>query len=66
MRFVDNNGVTDPHLNLAFEEYLLRREDQKEPLLLFYVENRRRRGLKKILVQEAPELAAKLADERLL
>ncbi len=37
MRFVDNNGVTDPHLNLAFEEYLLRREDQKEPLLLFYV-----------------------------
>ena len=36
------------------------------PLLLFYVENRRRRGLRKILAQEAPELAAKLADERLL
>jgi lipoate-protein ligase A len=29
--------VTDPRLNLAFEEYLLRRSDQKEPLLLFYV-----------------------------
>ena len=36
------------------------------PLLLFYVENRRRRGLRKILAQEAPELAAKLAEERIL
>lgn len=35
------------------------------PLLLIYVETRRRRGLKKILAQEAPELAAKLRDERI-
>ncbi|HLP08192.1 MAG TPA: hypothetical protein VK178_08490 [Opitutaceae bacterium] len=31
-----------------------------------YLEKRRRRGLKKILQQEAPELAAKLAEERIL
>lgn len=37
MLFVDNNGVTDPRVNLAFEEYLLRRSDRKEPLLLFYI-----------------------------
>jgi hypothetical protein len=36
------------------------------PPLLMYVEVRRRRGLKKILAQEAPELAAKLKDERIL
>ncbi|HLP01953.1 MAG TPA: hypothetical protein VK163_08000 [Opitutaceae bacterium] len=31
-----------------------------------YLEKRRRKGLKKILQQEAPELAAKLAEERIL
>jgi hypothetical protein len=36
------------------------------PLLLVYVEGRRRSGLKQILAQEAPELAAKLKDERIL
>lgn len=36
MLFVDNKGITDPRLNLALEEYLLRREDLQEPLLLFY------------------------------
>ncbi len=36
------------------------------PPLLIYGETRRRRGLKKILAQEAPELAAKLTDERIL
>ena len=36
------------------------------PPLLIYVESRRRRGLKKILAQEAPDLAAKLKDERIL
>jgi hypothetical protein len=36
------------------------------PPLLIYVESRRRRGLKKILALEAPELAAKLKDERIL
>ena len=37
MLFVDNNGITDPRRNLAFEEYLLRHVDRPEPLLLFYV-----------------------------
>jgi lipoate-protein ligase A len=37
MLFVDNKGITDPRLNLAFEEYLLRHVDRPEPLLLFYV-----------------------------
>jgi len=37
MLFVDNQGITDPRLNLAFEEYLLRRVDCVDPLLLFYV-----------------------------
>lgn len=37
MKFVDNRGVTDPHLNLALEEYLLRNESLGGPLLLFYV-----------------------------
>lgn len=37
MRYVDNNGITDPRLNLAFEEYLLRHVACEEPLLLFYV-----------------------------
>jgi hypothetical protein len=34
--------------------------------LALYLEKRRRQGLKKILEQEAPELAAKLAEERIL
>ncbi len=37
MRFVDNNGITDPHLNLALEEHLLRNVKMEEPLLLFYI-----------------------------
>ena len=37
MLFVDNHAITDPRLNLAFEEYLLRHVDRPEPLLLFYV-----------------------------
>ncbi len=37
MLFVDNRAVTDPRLNLAFEEYLLRYVARPEPLLLFYV-----------------------------
>lgn len=37
MLFVDNNGITDPRINLALEEYLLRHVDEIEPLLLFYV-----------------------------
>jgi lipoate---protein ligase len=37
MLFVDNQNVTDPRLNLAIEEYLLRHVTVAEPLLLFYV-----------------------------
>lgn len=37
MLFVDNAGITDPRLNLAIEEHLLRNLRVAEPLLLFYV-----------------------------
>lgn len=38
MYFVDNNGITDPRINLAIEEYLLKNMDvEKDPFLLFYI-----------------------------
>lgn len=37
MRFVDNRELTDPRLNLALEEFLLRHVRIAEPLLLFYI-----------------------------
>jgi lipoate-protein ligase A len=37
MLFVDNQGVTDPRLNLAIEEHLLRNAQTAEPILLFYI-----------------------------
>ena len=37
MRYVDNNQITDPHLNLALEEFLLRQSRTVETLLLLYV-----------------------------
>jgi lipoate---protein ligase len=37
MLFVDNQNISDPRLNLAIEEYLLRHVTVTEPLLLFYV-----------------------------
>jgi lipoate-protein ligase A len=37
MFFVDNQAITDPRLNLALEEYLLRYVRLDEPILLFYV-----------------------------
>lgn len=38
MYFVDNKGITDPRINLAIEEYLLRKMDvEKDPFLLFYI-----------------------------
>lgn len=37
MLYVDNRGVTDAHLNLALEEYVLRNRMGDDDLLLFYV-----------------------------
>lgn len=37
MQFVDNAEITDPRLNLAIEEHLLRNVSSEEPLLLFYI-----------------------------
>ncbi|MFD1029844.1 lipoate--protein ligase [Metaplanococcus flavidus] len=38
MYFVDNKGITDPRINLAIEEYLLKNMDvEKDPFLLFYI-----------------------------
>ena len=37
MLYVDNSGVTDAHLNLAFEEHVLRNRMGDDDLLLFYV-----------------------------
>ncbi len=38
MYFIDNKGITDPHINLAIEEYILKNMDiDKDPFLLFYI-----------------------------
>lgn len=37
MLFVDNQEITDPRLNLAIEEHLLRNVRSEAPLLLFYI-----------------------------
>ena len=37
MLFVDNRDITDPRLNLALEEFLLRHVRTDEALLLFYI-----------------------------
>jgi lipoate-protein ligase A len=37
MIFVDAGGITDPRVNLALEEHLLRVVQLDEPLLLFYI-----------------------------
>lgn len=37
MRFVSNQGVTDPALNLAIEEYILRSIPGEDDYLLFYI-----------------------------
>ena len=37
MHFVDNENHTDPRLNLAIEEHLLRNLDMPDPILLFYI-----------------------------
>lgn len=38
MQFVDNKGITDPRINLAIEEYVLKHMDvDKDSFLLFYI-----------------------------
>ncbi|MEA3397478.1 MAG: lipoate--protein ligase [Chloroflexota bacterium] len=37
MRFIDNENITDPRINLALEEYILRNLDPEEDFLLFYI-----------------------------
>ncbi|HEX6383735.1 MAG TPA: lipoate--protein ligase [Anaerolineae bacterium] len=37
MLYVDNGGITDPRVNLAIEEHLLRNVGIDEPILLFYI-----------------------------
>lgn len=37
MKFIDNQGITDPRINLAIEEYALRQLSSDEDYLLFYV-----------------------------
>ncbi|MEC2078558.1 lipoate--protein ligase, partial [Metabacillus fastidiosus] len=37
MLFIDNEGITDPRINLAIEEYCLKNLDPNETYLLFYI-----------------------------
>lgn len=39
MQYIDNQGINDPTINLAIEEYILRHLDQNETYLLFYINN---------------------------
>jgi lipoate-protein ligase A len=37
VRFVDNHGITDAHVNLALEEHVLRNAPGDDDILLFYI-----------------------------
>lgn len=37
MLFIDNQGITDPQINLAIEEYAVKHLDPNESYLLFYI-----------------------------
>src|SRR5699024_1606906 len=37
MKFIDNKGITDPYINLALEEYVLRNFGEQDTFLLFYI-----------------------------
>ena len=37
MLFVDNQGITQPQVNLAIEEYILRNVKREEDLLFLYI-----------------------------
>ena len=37
MQFIHNNNLSDPHINLALEEFCLRNPDMTEDYVLFYI-----------------------------
>src|SRR5690625_2732705 len=37
VKFIDNNGITDPYINLALEEYVLQNFGHEDTFLLFYI-----------------------------
>lgn len=37
MKFIDNEGITDPRINLALEEYVLQNFGEEDTYLLFYI-----------------------------
>lgn len=37
MKFIDNEGITDPRINLAIEEYVLQNFGKEDTYLLFYI-----------------------------
>ncbi|WP_066191951.1 MULTISPECIES: lipoate--protein ligase [Gracilibacillus] len=37
MKFIDNKGITDPQVNLAIEEYVLKHFGEEDTYLLFYI-----------------------------
>lgn len=37
MKFISNNNITDPTLNLAMEEYVLKNLPAEESYFLFYI-----------------------------
>src|SRR5690625_4717003 len=37
MKFIDNQGITEPAINLAIEEYILNNFGEKDTYLLFYI-----------------------------
>lgn len=37
MKFIDNEGITDPQINLAIEEYVLKNFGEEDTYLLFYI-----------------------------
>src|SRR5690625_275930 len=37
VKFIDNKGITDPYINLALEEYVLKNFGEEDTYLLFYI-----------------------------
>ena len=37
MKFIDNKGITDPMINLAMEEYVLKHIPADDSYFLFYI-----------------------------